>query len=483
MRYYSLKSDCYVRTYGDIGYISRPLAGIDKIVDSTGAVFLSKLQYVPLSINDITKSLTASFEDADEAELAEDAVSFYDMLLADDFLNIGSSMQVESDSCFDYSTLKGELAYKDGYIADTSSEKFLIDYSKKNPFLFTFHIELTSKCNERCIHCYIPHECKNADIEYDLMIKALNQCREMGVMNIVFSGGEPMLHPNFCDFLRYAKDLDFNVTILSNLTLLNDEILSALKYRHSSCVNVSLYSMDGRVHDAITTVEGSFFRTKNNILRLIDNNIAVQINCPVMKQNQAVFQDVILWGHEHKCAVILDYIIMARSDRSVDNLECRLTKEEIRPVLERILQNDVVVQANIKSSAYRSELSSEIIDPDERVCGVALSTICMVANGNVYPCAGWQKYVCGNLNESSLQEIWTKSPAVIFLRQLRLKDFKKCMGCEDKKYCLMCISRNSNESETGSVFDVPQITCEAARIQHQVFDEYAVQNYVKEEES
>ena len=227
--------------------------------------------------------------------------------------------------------------------------------------------------------------------------------------------------------------------------------------------------MNPEVHDAITTVKGSFTRTKNNILRLIDNNIAVQINCPIMKQNQATFQDVILWGHEHKCAVILDYVIMARSDRSVDNLEHRLTEEEIKSVLERIVQNDVVVQSNIKSYAYRSKLSSEVIDPDERVCGVALSTICMVANGNVYPCAGWQKYICGNLNESSLQEIWTSSPAINFLRQLRLKDFKKCLGCEDKKYCLMYISRNSNESETGSVFDVPQITCKAARIQHQVF--------------
>ena len=476
MRYYSLKSDCYVRTYGDIGYISRPLVGIDKIVDSIGAVFLSKLQYEPLSIDNIVKLLADTFEDVNESELAEDAVSFYDMLFADNFLNVGKCTQAETDSHFDYSTLKGKSAYSEGYMTDVSSEKFLSDYSKKNPFLFTFHVELTSKCNERCVHCYIPHECKNTDIEHGLMIKALDQCKEMGVMNIVFSGGEPMLHPNFCDFMRYAKDLDFNVTVLSNLTLLDDEILSALKYRHTSCVNVSLYSMDAQVHDAITTVEGSFFRTKNNILRLIDNNIAVQINCPIMKQNQATFQDVILWGHEHKCAVILDYIIMARSDRSADNLEYRLTKEEIRPVLEKIVQNDVVVQANIKYHAYRSELSSGTIDPDERVCGVALSTICMVANGNVYPCAGWQKYVCGNINESSLQEIWTKSPAVILLRQLRLKDFKKCLRCEDKKYCLMCISRNSNESETGSVFDVPQITCEAARIQHQIFDEYAVQN-------
>lgn len=473
MRYYSLKSDCYVRTYGDIGYISRPLAGTDKIVDSSAAVFLSKLQYSPTSINDIVKSLMESFDDVNESELTEDAVSFYDMLFADDFINVGNELHDTTASCFDYSTLKGEHAYRDGYIADTSSEKFLIEYSKKHPFLFTFHIELTSKCNERCVHCYIPHECKNADIDHDLMIKVLNQCKDMGVMNIVFSGGEPMLHPNFCEFLRYAKDLDFNVTVLSNLTLLNDEILSALKYRHTSCVNVSLYSMDSEIHDAITTVEGSFAKTKNNILQLIDNNIAVQINCPIMKQNQSTFQDVILWGHEHKCAVILDYIIMARSDRSVGNLEHRLTKEEIKSVLEKIVQNDVTIQSNIKSRNYRSRLSSETTDPDENICGVALSTICMVSNGNVYPCAGWQKYICGNINESSLQEIWTSSPAINLLRQLRLKDFKKCFSCKDKKYCLMCISRNSNESETGSIFDVPQITCEAARIQHQVFDEYA----------
>ena len=92
MRYYSLKSDCYVRTYGDIGYISRPLAGTDKIVDSSAAVFLSKLQYSPTSINDIVKSLMESFDDVNESELTEDAVSFYEMLFADDFINVGNEL-------------------------------------------------------------------------------------------------------------------------------------------------------------------------------------------------------------------------------------------------------------------------------------------------------------------------------------------------------------------------------------------------------
>nr|WP_256254716.1 SPASM domain-containing protein [Treponema phagedenis] len=47
----------------------------------------------------------------------------------------------------------------------------------------------------------------------------------------------------------------------------------------------------------------------------------------------------------------------------------------------------------------------------------------MVANGNVYPCAGWQDYVCGNVNESSLKDIWYHSKKMNFLRNIRNKDF------------------------------------------------------------
>ena len=155
-------------------------------------------------------------------------------------------------------------------------------------------------------------------------------------MTVVFSGGEPMLHPHFCEFLKRAKDLDFNVTVLSNLTHLTDDIIANLKYKHVACVNVSLYSMKPEVHDAITTVKGSFEKTKNNILRLIENNIAVQINCPVMKQNMESFETVINWGQDHKCSVITDYIIMARSDRTTDNLSNRLSKEDLKYVIRKI---------------------------------------------------------------------------------------------------------------------------------------------------
>lgn len=469
--YFALKPDCYFRRYDAIGYISRPIIGIEEVVDENGAIFLERLEYQPKNIDDIVRELVEYFPDINIAELKKDAFSFYMDLRNDSFINASNTLQDFKNDGFDYSTLKGRLAYKHIHSrTEESSAIFLEEYSKKTPFLQTFHIELTSKCNERCIHCYIPHEKKDTDIEYDLMLKALNQCKSMGVMTVIFSGGEPMLHPDFCDFFKYAKDLDFNVTVLTNLTMLNEEIITALKYKHVACVNVSLYSMDPVIHDSITTVKGSFERTRNNILKLIENNIAVQINCPIMKQNRDSFYDVINWGQDHKCSVVTDYVIMAKSDRTTENLNNRLSNEELEYVIEKIADNSTVFQSNVRAEKIYGLNDENLASPESRVCGVGLSTLCMIATGEIYPCAGWQQYVCGNLNDTTLEKIWMESSAVTYLRGLRLKDFKQCVGCKDYKYCLMCMSRNYNESKKGSIFEIPEITCDAAHAHHKIIE-------------
>lgn len=474
--YFSLKTDCYFRRYDTIGHIVRPVVSTEEVVDEVGAIFIEQLKYEPQEIDIIVDNLKDVFCDVEFSELKNDALEFYQGLVADGFLNASETLQTFNNVGFEYSTLNGKLAHKTFKTQlEESSSHFLGEYFKEHPFLETFHIELTSKCNERCVHCYIPHEKKDADIEYNLMIRALNQCKDLGVLTVIFSGGEPMLHPDFCKFLRYAKDLDFNVTILSNLTVLTDDILSALTYRHDSCVNVSLYSMDSKVHDAITTIKGSFEKTKRNILKLIDNNVPVQINCPIMKQNRDSFYEVVKWGQNHKCSVITDYLIMARCDRSTDNLDNRLTSEDIAFVVETLIENDIVFQTNVKRGKVNKE-ALLAINPEDRVCGVGMTTLCMVANGSVYPCAGWQRYTCGNLNTESLKQIWEDSPQIKYLRNLRQKDFGKCLECEDFDFCMMCMSRNSNEDPDGNIFNIPKITCDAARIHRKVVERYRAEN-------
>lgn len=300
------------------------------------------------------------------------------------------------------------------------------------------------------------------------MMDVLDQCKKMGVLTVVFSGGEPMLHPNFCAFLKKAKDLDINVTVLTNLTMMNEGILSYLKYRHPTSVNVSVYSMDEKIHDSITMVKGSHKKTIANILTLIGNGIPVKINCPIMAQNKDSFVDVINWAEKHNIVVIPDHLIMAQSDRNTDVLRNRVCKDDLYKIIDTIVNGTSV----FGSSGNLLDESNEVETDDETVCGVGITMMCMTPSGDVYPCVGWKKYLCGNLNTQSLSDIWNNSPQIQYLRKLRFNDFEQCKGCKDKSYCTMCISRNSNEDPNGDIFNIPQITCDAAHIQHRVMDEY-----------
>ena len=173
----------------------------------------------------------------------------------------------------------------------------------------------------------------------------------MKLLHLTLSGGEPMLHKNFFDFLRKCKEYDFSVNVLSNLTLLNDEIIKEMKANHLLGVQVSLYSMDSNIHDEITQMKGSFEKTKNAILKLIENDIPLQISCPIMKQNKNCYNDVINWAKKHNIHVGDDYVIIARYNHTTQNLSSRLSINDIKEVINEKIANDTkIFRANGKGS-------------------------------------------------------------------------------------------------------------------------------------
>jgi radical SAM protein with 4Fe4S-binding SPASM domain len=271
-----------------------------------------------------------------------------------------------------------------------------------------------------------------------------------------------MLHPRFIDYLRKAQEYDFSINVLSNLTLLNDEIVVEMKANRLSSVQVSLYSMKSEIHDAITKMPGSFYKTRDAILKLIENDIPLQISCPTMKQNKNCYVDVLNWAQEHRVRAVTD----SRYDRTTGNLDNRLSLDEVASVINDIIGND---------AEYQKEMINADIDTAEKrdtsndiVCGVCVSSICMVANGNVYPCAGWQDYVCGTVRETPLREIWERSPKVNYLRDLRKKDFPKCLSCQDKSFCAMCMVRNANENPDGDPLVINEHFCKVAALNRKI---------------
>ena len=358
------------------------------------------------------------------------------------------------------------------------TQEFLEKYFAKNPKLLSFQIELTSKCNERCIHCYIPHEDKLYNIDDNLYFQTIKQLKDIGIISISLSGGEPMLHPNFLEFLKYAQDSDFYVKVFTNLTLLNEEIIKLMQNNRTS-VYVSLYSMNEVNHDAITQMKGSFNKTKSNILKLIENNIPVYINCPIMDYNKNDYNEVYKWAKDLNLEVRVDYDIMARCDLTTDNLEHRLKTEEMENIIINILDNN---KENQKQTVSKELNKDKEYTSDRDLCGACITSCCIDAKGNVYPCTGWN-YNCGNLNETSLKDIWEKSPQMLYIRSLKRKDFKKCIDCKDIDYCFMCMAKNANESKTGNPLEINNHFCDVARMNRQVIENWREKNNLVNKDS
>lgn len=108
------------------------------------------------------------------------------------------------------------------------------------------------------------------------------------------------------------------------------------------------------------------------------------------------------------------------------------------------------------------------VTPDDYVCSICRFSICITENGNVYPCAGWQDYIVGNVKETSLNDIWNNSERVQYLRSLRNKDFPKCIRCSDKEFCTMCLVRNANESPLGDPLAINEYFCKVANFNKRI---------------
>jgi radical SAM protein with 4Fe4S-binding SPASM domain len=490
--FFKLKSNVLFRNYESFGYITdnrnygykqtnidENYIG-DKILSESGAVFMSVLDRKPQTIDELAKKILKQFTDIDIQTIMNDAKEFYCLLEQDGFIVSGITLQEcdEKDTKFSYKTLEPEIIKKNFSPTilhpEKSTQDFLEEYFKGKPQLTNLHIEITSKCNERCVHCYIPHDNKVSAIEPDLFYDVLKQCKNMRSLHLTISGGEPMLHKNFCGFLRKCKEYDFSVNVLSNLTLLNDEIIEEMRTNPLLGVQVSLYSMNSNIHDEITQMKGSFEKTKNAILKLIENDIPLQISCPIMKQNKNCYDDVVKWAKKHKIQVGDDFVILARYNHTTNNLSCRLSINEIKEVINnKIAENTEYLEQMEKEAEKKRYISS-----NDFVCTVCRTTICISDKGNVYPCAGWQDYIVGNVKENSLNDIWDNSEKVQYLRGLRNQDFPKCIQCPDKEFCTICMVRNANENPLGDPLAVNEHFCNIAKLKRKIMLEWMDKLYL-----
>lgn len=468
--YFKIKSNILFRQYDEYGYItdnsefgyrmlddSSKVVG-DKYVSQSGAVILGALSKKPQHVDSIVKKLLDIFVDVEFAELKLDVVDFLLQLVDCGYLSYGET----AEECNLDNTVRQECV-RDGdvmKINDCSKE-----FTASSNSLRSVHIEIVSKCNERCVHCYIPHKYKVEEMDSALFYKIVEEARKLNVVNVTLSGGEPLLHKDILKFMAKCRELDFSVNVLTNLTLLTDDIITEMRRNPLLSVQTSLYSMEPCVHDSITGVSGSFIKTKEGLMKLLSVGVPLQISCPIMKQNKDSFTEVIKWGDNNNIGVSPDYVIFAAYDHSNDNLLNRLSLEEVGEAIDKQLSVEYV-------DAMRETASKKYLIPEDApICSICKDNLCVSADGNVFPCVGWQENTLGNLKYQTIGDIWKFSEKIKFLRSIKRSMFPKCMSCEDRGYCNICMRCNDNENS--DAFKVSDFYCKTASLIHNKMNSFS----------
>lgn len=472
----------FIRCTETYGYIIDQLLRQDRVYDAVGATFLKQLSRDARDIRDCVEDLSKVFPEVASEDLMCDFFSFVQELAEAKFVIIGESKE-ELDAkelSFTYSiespsTLLEDFSQESLVNVSENTQDFFLEEVQGRPLISSLQFELSSRCNERCIHCYIPDKKKDlgGDMPIEKVKSVVDEFAEMGGIHVTLSGGEAFLHKNIIEIAKYCRSKDLKITILSNLIALTDRQIEELKDVNLSLIQTSLYSMDPQIHDTITTVKGSFARTKSAIERLVAADIPVQISCPLMKANYRVYKDVLDYARSLKIKAQTDYIMMARADLDDSNLANRLSLEETEYVIRQIIENDLAYQA---ITLNQKPIDEEIKFDIERfkrqpVCGVGYDNCCITVNGDVYPCAGWQDYILGNVYKQSLKEIWESSERIKKLREITQASFPECLECEAIGYCNRCLVRNYNESN-GDMFSTPKHFCDIAFLNKRLVEEY-----------
>ena len=115
----------------------------------------------------------------------------------------------------------------------------------------------------------------------------------MGVTRIVFTGGEPLLHPDLYTFIEYAKDKPMVVDVFTNCTLVTEEHCRKFAELGVRKISTSIDSIHERVHDTFRGQKGALKRSLRGINLLVEAGFPVRISISLFQSNKGDIVDII----------------------------------------------------------------------------------------------------------------------------------------------------------------------------------------------
>jgi radical SAM protein with 4Fe4S-binding SPASM domain len=291
-------------------------------------------------------------------------------------------------------------------------------------------IDLTYRCNERCVHCYLDHD-DHGEMTTSEIKNLLDEMASAGAFFLTLSGGEILLRKDFFEILEYARELSFCVKLKTNAILIRAAEAKRIRLLSVDSIQVSIYSHRPEVHDGITKVPGSLKRSLDAIRFLKAQGLKVIVANVLMQQNAQDYPGVRRLAAELGVEFTLDPTITPKmnGDRSILSLNAGET------ALQKVFHDEALVGNTEEFCAPPSKTDEN--DFEGLPCSAGHTACYISPYGDVYPCVQFP-LPSGNVRRSRFLDIWRHSDALNEVRSIRLGDLTTCSHCVHLSGCTRC---------------------------------------------
>lgn len=331
-------------------------------------------------------------------------------------------------------------------------------------------IELTERCNNNCVHCCINLPVNDAaalakELDTEEIIGLLSEAASLNYLKVRFTGGEPMLRPDFLELYLAARRLGLKVQIFTNATLITPKIADTLAHIvPGDLMELTLYGLTSKTYESVTRAPGSFDAAWQGIQLLLERSIPFVVKSVILPSNRHEIDSFISWTKsipwmDGSQGFAYDFFARVRHDDERRNAiirKLRVPWDEINTLLNRNMDDYAE-----KSREFAANFMSL---PGDQLFSCTPSG-CVDARGFFNPCLLMK---CPTLNydlrKGSLREAVTVFlPGMKRLKANNSKYLARCARCFLKSLCEQCPSQAW--AETGALDEPCEYYCGEAHRQ------------------
>lgn len=245
-------------------------------------------------------------------------------------------------------------------------------------------------CNQCCIHCYAAGQ-KNAneeELSTETWMKIIDKCREIGIPQLTFTGGEPTMRTDLLNLIDHAQW--FVTRLNTNGILLSEDYCQKLKEVSLDSMQITFYSSDEKIHNTLVGAN-KYSDTVEGIKNALKAGISVSINTPLCTLNRDYVKTLEFLHSLGVLYVTCSGLITTGNAEKEKSEELQLKTDEIKDILKAAVKYcaDNGMEISFTSPGWVENSFCDELGINPPTCGACLSNMAITPSGKVVPCQSW----------------------------------------------------------------------------------------------